>query len=1132
MFATLFQRFRSGSTAFLALIISYLLSHTACAQAESATQQISLHAGWNLVSLQVGNAPVPVATFSSALSTPNNLIEIWGYQPSGSISTPGQWKSFQPKLAGYPSDLPTLSQGKGYWVNVSQATTLSLEDVPWDGTLTLQPGWNLVGFPGLSRDASEVQELSSVFGTAFSRVSQVWTFNTSTQRFSGYDLTAIPQLKDLAAVSPGQGYWVNALETVTLVPSPYVSLPPDADASPLETEVLYQATDFPVNTNHTPYIGTQIRKVRPGSEDVSLDLNGNGILDSYLTQDTLLFDVGVDRKSITIGNNGTGVVNWQIINDVPWLYTAEPDAKTFPANVGRPKIAAGVVSSERDTVVLYADTTGLLPGNHTGTFTVYLGAVPKVITVKLTVPTSSGDWKGYATTQRVNGRSIGIGAVDMGINLFMTEGSSTEFRAVLNKDTSLLFPRDVFMNGVFYSGNQFSLTTNFEMPAGDRNAPPYDTFQKPSNYDSLTGSAKARADFDANSDKKLDTSNPFPFAVKREITLLGNRPHPNRLEGTYIESITGMLPNSQPIFVEGTFFLERKSFEPSKRSIFNQTTTNAPINIGGSTGTLYRETTINVASAVSVQGISLSLNVSFRDPTLLTITLIGPNGQVVTLHKNGKEIPATFDTTAFNGQLATGTWKLRVAWTPTGERGNFNSWGINIQGLATYSVIGKVAGNLGAGVVPLSGSHIVLSGSNVIQQSDTGPFSFITTTVDGSATATVSSTASLYVGMPITGNAAIPVGTTIAAVPSATTLTLSAAATANASSTATYGDAGVFKFTGLTENNYTLSISRPGFQTRLLSFFLNNNNLYIGETGAATTADALNTPVVLSPVTVSEVTLVAGPPFGQAPLFVNFNALIPIADLNAIGAIQSATWNFGDGTPALTDAASSIDDIAQTAAKHRYDAPGDYTAQLVLVGATGSRTVTTPIHVQRSAHDSSADAPGHQIIVAGYVGSFAAPLSDSGSVVQTSTITTVAQTLSVKQANGSYTNVALPSIARASVFQESKRDSASFDIDRSPLINPDASIVFSANSEDSDFDGQLYLSEAGLRTFPNLTSDERNSFAADNTPGTFATYVPPKVGEVLNPDRYRLFNTLGGSVFNIEPSKVGDLILQVGRVEP
>lgn len=538
---------------FFALIITLVVVPTDLrAQSSTPAQVISLNAGWNLVSIQVGS-PVTPAQFNAAMLHPDRLQQVWGYVPSGDTAIPGHWNAYHASPPpGYQSDLSLIEPGKGYWVKVSQSTSASLTGTPWDGSLNLVAGWNLVGFPGVGLAADEVQDFSSVFGSNLASIQQVWTHENETKRFGGYDLTAIPALRDLNQIKPGMGYWIYATGPFSIQPGPYVALPGDADASPLEPEVDFVSSQFPGLPNASEYTGSQIRKVRPNSEDVAFDLNGNGIIDSAFTQNTLKYDIGVDRKIITLGNKGTGLANWALSNSVPWLFTAASDEKTYPGNVGRPKTASGVVSAERDTVTLYADTKGFAPGVQTGQITVYVGTLVKTITVKLDVPTSNGDWKGYATTQSVNGRAIGIGAVDMGINLFMEEGSSSNFRAVLNRDTSLLFPRDVFMNGVFYTGNSFSLTTNFEMPTGDRNAPPFDTFSQPSNYNSLTGAAKARADYDANNDHKLDVSNPFPFPVRRQITLLGERKTPDRMEGSYIESITGILPSSQPVFIQGT----------------------------------------------------------------------------------------------------------------------------------------------------------------------------------------------------------------------------------------------------------------------------------------------------------------------------------------------------------------------------------------------------------------------------------------------------------------------------------------------------------------------------------------------------------------------------------------------------
>ena len=1084
------------------------------AQQPPQSQIIALNAGWNLISLQVGGGTTPVA-FKSSMLQPERLMEVWGYQPGGSPATPGVWQTYQPLKPEFPSDLTSLQPGHGYWVKVSQSTSVTFRDVPWDGGVALLPGWNLVGFPGVGLAANEVQDFSSVFGSSLASIPQVWTHENDTKRFVGYDLTAIPALRDLNQIKPGMGYWMYALQSVLITPQPYVALPGDSDASPLEAPVDFVASQFPGLSNASEYLGSQIRKVRPGSEDAAYDLNGNGIIDGPFTQNTLLFEVGVNQKVITIGNTGGGLATWSVQNMLSWLTTT-------------PNPAAGVVSADRDTVSLLVDRTGMAPGRQTGQFTIYVGGRAKVTTVLVDVPTAAGDWKGLATTQRVNGKNIPIGAVDMGLNFFMASPLPTEttFTGVLNQDTSLLFPRDVFMNGVFYSGDNFSLTTNFQMDAGDRNAPPYDTFSHvaPNTSGGATlNSLTARDDKDYNGDHKLDVQNPFPFAIHRQITLLGQRKNPNHMEGTYIESVTGMLPQNQPIFIEGTFFLDRQSLMPTKKSIFNGTTTNAPITIGGTSGILFRETTFTVTNPVTISGITVNLNLSFPDPSKLLVYLMGPNNQIVNLSQYSSALGTSYTLSDYNGLSGAGTWKLHVEWLSTSLRGTFTNWTLNVQGLATYSAIGKVIGNPGSGNQALAGVHAILTGSNVLQQVDTAPFVLATSTISGSLKASLASTSSLYAGMPISGNPAIPGGATVTSVNNSTTVTLSAAATATGSASTTYGTPGMFKFSGLTENQYTVTLTKPGFTSRSIAFYLNNASYYLGDGAGQGTASTdsnilANDPVVLPAVPAGSPRLDASPFLGAEPLNVNFSLIVSNSQLTTLGSNLTATWNFGDDTPPITDTADLNDDLTLSTAKHIYLTAGDYTPTLTLTGDSGSLPVlSNAIHVQRVTPDIRSGAPIAQLIGVGFIGSFAAPLSNANVI---------------EQAPGAPV-----------VYQESKRDSASFDIDRTdaiPLPEPGtpASTTFNYFKEDSDFSNQLYVFYNGA--FPTTTYNQANwhtrAFdptidpSTDNSPNTFTTYQPAQPN--VPADRFRIFCTLGGFVFGEQPSLVGDYLLQPGRIEP
>ncbi|MFZ4764094.1 MAG: carboxypeptidase regulatory-like domain-containing protein [Roseimicrobium sp.] len=1078
-------RARNGPITWSFALIFALCSSLSAVQ-PTTTQNITLTAGWNLISIQVGNAPIPVSTFQSSLSSPANLIEIWGYTPTGNPSTPGAWQSYQPLVPSFPSDLASLAQGQGYWVNVSQTTTLQLSGTPWNGSVSLLKGWNLVGFPGVSLGTDEVQEVSAVFGSHFDRIQQVWTWDTSTGgRFSGYDITAVPQLKDLANVQPGHGYWVYSIEDVaiSLSPQPYVALPADSDASPPQAETpnpinsvqdLTPATGYYGPTIGSPdprnkYVGRKVRFRASGSSDIAYDLNANGILDDPYTQDTILFEKTADTVSITIGNGGSGALTWSLENTAPWLYTAPADDRTWPAGVTtRPRAASGTVSSEKDTLLLYADRSGMTPGRKTGSITLWVGGTAFPISLLLDVAPVDGDWRGFATTTRVGGRNITLGEVRLVLNSFsINNNEANGFRAVLNREQSILFPRDVYMDGVFYAANQFKLTTNFEMKAGDRNAPPYDVFP---------GDDKDR---DTNGDGKVDAMNPFPYGIRREVTLLGTRVSPDRLEGTYIESIRGMLPplsgnnlvtdtnqflngafltQSQPVFIEGTFVLERQSFTPTQRSVFNESA-DLGLNIGGS-DTTGRSVTLGVTTPITVQGVTLTLNLTFPDPALLQINLISPEGTVYSIHEFGDTtaIPGTISIPGniFAGENGLGEWTLQLDWDgSTGERGTLAGWGLNIEATSTHEATGRI---VKAGVMPVE----VIPGASI--------------RLEGGVT----------------------------------------------TQTFTAAPDGTFTIPDLTENDYTLYISKPGYQTTTYTFFVSENDVQLGD-------------IAITPLAITEPRLTAAPPIGYAgtqPLHVEFTVDLPLGF-----AGTTIAWDFNGDS--VTDQTGPIASLTETF--HDYATPGIYTAKVTFSGSgVGAQNTfkTQVIHVHRGVADPLMPADKKQILVTGFVGAFGARTDAAANTPAAAPAgVTDAATATVTYLGPSPVN-----LASGAVFQESIWDTANLDLDRLPLAPGNAF----PGPEDID----LTPSHPALRyvrfntNSPNPTKYESLQYSGDplgNVPsGSKAVETANSIGftpytipsGTTKPNRFRIATTLGGAVFSTEASAVGDIKIQPGRTLP
>jgi subtilisin-like proprotein convertase family protein len=1041
----------------------------------SAQQAIPLELGWNLISTQVGG-PLTPAAFQSSLQHPDRLIEIWGYDASGNPAAPGSWKvhRFGSLPAGFPNDLTALEPGRGYWVKIGAGSTVATLSGPaWSGALILLPGWNLVGFPGLDLGGSEKQELAAVFGSFFDRIQQVWTHDNTSKQFSGYDLTAIPQLKQVTGVQPGRAYWVYSIATgpITLEGQPWVALPADSDASPPQPADTYVGSD-------PKYVGKQVRLKNTDGSDDPYDLNGNGILDAADTQDTILFEKTSDSVTVTVGKLGGGVLPWSLENGVEWLYTAPADPRTWPTGTSsRPKGASGSVSSEKDSFTLYVDRRetvngqlqSMAPGRKTGDITLWVGGQAFPIHLLLDVAGMDGDWRGFATTNRVGGRNVSLGEVRLVLNSSTNDGGeSSGFRAVLNREQSILFPRDVYMDGVFFTGNQFKLTTNFEMKASDRNAPPYDTFPGDAN------------DRDFDNDGKVDLMNPFPFGIRREVTLLGTRVSPDRLEGTYIESIRGMLPptsgnslitnenqfrsdafltRSQPVFIEGSFILERQSFTPTKRSIFNERA-QVGLSLGGS-DTTGRTATFQVDSKVNVRRVILSLGLTFPSPELIQIRLIAPDATEFVVHEYGTTAapPASIEIPdeVFGNVNAEGEWTLQIEWDgSTGERGVLESWGLDIEGKATQIATGRL--------------------------------------VRG------------------TGNDASPIQTPLETIPGASIRLEGGVKTA----TFTSGPDGTFTIPELTENDYTLFITKPGYETTSVTFFVSDADQALGD-------------LPLVPLAITEPRLSAAPPIGYAgsqPLHVEFTVDTP---LNFSGT--NIAWDFnGDNTNDLSGPVAEFSEVS-----HDYAKPGYYTAKVTLSGGSLPSPITrlVPIHVHRGIADPS--GIDQQILVNSFVGSLAAR---SDATANNSNEPPVIVTDSVTTPVG-YLGTGTVNLKSGFVYQGSINAASAFDADRIPLA-PSATFP---GLEDLDFTpthpALRYIRFNQNSTLSPVTKFEALTFSATptgsrsveaNNPAGFTNYTLP--AGTTRPNRFRIVSALGGAVFSTAPSAVGDIQVHPGRTLP
>lgn len=154
-------------------------------------QSISLQAGWNMVSLNMHRDNMQISTIFANIMQYIQCVK----------STDGVFFPNNPF-----STLNSLSDGKGYYVRVSQSCLLQIAGTQVDASVAipLQTGWNLCGFTPQS---------SLAVGVALASIAD------NLQEVKGVEGVYIPgnPLNTLSTLSPGRAYWIKLSSAASLV---------------------------------------------------------------------------------------------------------------------------------------------------------------------------------------------------------------------------------------------------------------------------------------------------------------------------------------------------------------------------------------------------------------------------------------------------------------------------------------------------------------------------------------------------------------------------------------------------------------------------------------------------------------------------------------------------------------------------------------------------------------------------------------------------------------------------------------------------------------------------------------------------------------------------------------------------
>lgn len=156
-----------------------------------------LKQGWNLIS-------IPLVQTDQSLRRVLATIDGWydAVQWYDIIDSNDPWKH-QKILKPFGNDLMVLNETMGFWINVTQPgeTIYRYEGIQQTSnqTITLHPGWNMVGYPSFTSH-NRTQGLNNL--TFNTHVDSIWTYNATTKKWK--------ELGPSDYFEPCMGYWIHA----------------------------------------------------------------------------------------------------------------------------------------------------------------------------------------------------------------------------------------------------------------------------------------------------------------------------------------------------------------------------------------------------------------------------------------------------------------------------------------------------------------------------------------------------------------------------------------------------------------------------------------------------------------------------------------------------------------------------------------------------------------------------------------------------------------------------------------------------------------------------------------------------------------------------------------------------------
>ena len=218
-------------------------------------QDIALNTGWNIISTNVVPANLDLKVLFQSMIDAGSLKKVMD-EAGKTIENFGAF-------GGWKNNIGNLNSAKGYKVNVTEASTLSLEGtpVPLPLDIALTTGWNIISYPSATaQDAKALVQTLIDAGKLKKVMDEAGKTIENFGAFGGWK-------NNIGDFMPGEGYKVNVLENCTL------TIPANGTKSAIVVPEVLASTHFTKvytgnGTDHTNInlVNLQASGLRAGDE--------------------------------------------------------------------------------------------------------------------------------------------------------------------------------------------------------------------------------------------------------------------------------------------------------------------------------------------------------------------------------------------------------------------------------------------------------------------------------------------------------------------------------------------------------------------------------------------------------------------------------------------------------------------------------------------------------------------------------------------------------------------------------------------------------------------------------------------------------------------------------------------------